>query len=63
MYVVDAIRATITIVWTGCVVALRERAEKAGVKGSHFGGGFLAVKAGGRKGRCIVVSLPTDATS
>jgi hypothetical protein len=42
-----------TIVWTGCVVALCESLENAGVNGSHFGGGFFVVRDGGKNGRCI----------
>ena len=52
-YVVLASNAIITIVCMGCVQALRESLENAGVKGSHCGGGFRMVNAG-RNGNCIV---------
>jgi hypothetical protein len=40
-----------TIVRTGCVVALRESLAIAGVNGSHFGGGFFVVRDRGKNGR------------
>jgi len=39
----------------GCIQALLERPVTIGVKGSHCGGGFFAVKDGGSSGSCIAI--------
>lgn len=45
------------IVCMGCVQALFDSLARAGVSGSHCGGGRLVVKAEGKNGSCMVQVL------